>query len=203
MRSRGSYITLAARRLSVILVLTFTGQATLTIGVTTPTVAAGITRCRDSQLAVTVAQLGGAAVTGGFVVRYRNLSPYACTLSGYPTVIGVVSPTGPAQAATDVVSGVLGGWQTYAARAQEPLPTVVLSAKGGMASSVVEFVSTGSAQSLCFTKRYPLWFHSVWLNLPGGTRPFALSVPAVIVCSYFDTNPIVPGTTGSAAQAPH
>ena len=161
-----------------------------------------LTQCGSSQIAVTVAQLGGAAVTGGLVVRYRNVSPYACTLSGYPTVVGLVSPTGPTLAATDEVSGVLGGWQPNAPGVQEPLPTVVLSAKGGTASSVVEFV-TGIGDLLCPSKRYPLLFHSLWLNLPGGTRPFALSVPEVIVCSYFDANPIVPGTTGSAPQVPH
>jgi hypothetical protein len=101
-----------------------------------------------------------------------------------------------------VVSGVLGGEQPNAPGVQEPLPTVVLSARGGMASSVVEFV-TGIGNLLCPSKRYPLWFHSVWLNLPGGTRPFALSVSSVIVCSYFEPNPIVPGTTGSALQVPH
>jgi hypothetical protein len=95
MRSRGSFITLAGRRLSVILALTFTGQATIAIAVTTAAVAAELTRCRDSQLAITVAQLPGVAVTGGFVVHYRNLSPYACTLSGYPTVVRLISPTGP------------------------------------------------------------------------------------------------------------
>ena len=73
-----------------------------------------------------------------------------------------------------------------------------------MASSVVEFVA-GIGNLLCFTKRYPLWFHSLWLNVPGGTRPFALAVTSMpmIVCSYFEANPIVPGTTGTALQVPH
>ena len=60
-----------------------------------PAVAAKLTRCHDSQMAVTAAELPGVAVSGGIVVRYRNLSPYACTLSGYPTVVGLVSRTGP------------------------------------------------------------------------------------------------------------
>ena len=206
MRSRGAFITLAGRRLSVILALTFTGQATIAIAVTTAAVAAELTRCRDSQLAVTVAQLGGAAVTAGLVVRYRNLSPYACTLSGYPTVIGLVGPAGPVQAATDVVNGVLGGWQPTASGASKTLPTVVLSAKGGIASSVVESVNAGTAQSICpETGRLPLWFRFLWLDVPGGTRPFVFAVRTltVIVCKYFDTTPIVPGTTGSATQVPH
>ena len=137
-------------------------------------------------------------MSGGIVVHYRNLSPYACTLSGFPTVIGLVSPAGPVQVAADVVSGGLGGWQPTAPGGQEPLPTVVLSAIGGMASSVVEFV-TRIGNLFCPSKRYPLLFHSLWLNVPGGTRPFALAV-SMIVCSYFDASPIVLGTTGSALQ---
>ncbi len=86
-------------------------------------------------------------------------------------------------------------------RGAKPLPVVVLSATAGLASSVVEFV-TGIGNLLYPSKPYPLWFHSLWLDVPGGTRPFALAV-SMIVCSYFDANPIVPGTTGSALQVPH
>jgi hypothetical protein len=167
-----------------------------------PAVAAKLTRCHDSQMAVTAAELPGVAVSGGIVVRYRNLSPYACTLSGYPTVVGLVSPTGPVQAAADVVSGGLGGWQPSAVGVQKPLPTVVVSAKGGVASSVVEFVDGATTDTFCPSKRYPLWLHSLWLNVPGGTRPFALAVSSmsIIVCSHFEADPIVPGTTGTALQ---
>ena len=122
-------------------------------------------------------------MSGGIVVHYRNLSPYACTLSGYPTVVGLVSPTGPVQAAADVVSGGLGGWQPSAVGVQKPLPTVVVSAKGGVASSVVEFVDGGPPILFCPSKRYPLWFHSLWLNVPGGTRPFALAVSSMSISS--------------------
>ena len=203
-------LTLANKRVRVLIgtvaasmcVVADASQAALAAtGAGAPAVAAKLTRCRDSQLAVTAAQLPGAAVSGGVVVRYRNFSPYACTLSGYPTVIGLVSPTGPVQAAADTTSGALGGWQPNVPGAQKPPPTVVVSAKGGMASSDVEFV-TGIGNLLCPSKRYPLLFHSLWLNVPGGTRPFALAVPEVIVCSHFDANPIVPGTTGSALRVP-
>ena len=206
MKSLGSYLTRAAPRLSVVLALTFAGQASIGTAVATPAVAAALARCRDSQLTVTATELAGAAVSGGAVVRYRDLGQHACTLSGYPTVVGLVSRAGPAQAAVDVVSAALGGWQPYRLGVTEPLPTVVLLANGGMASSVVEFVSTGSAQSPCPSGRLPLWFRSVWLDVPGGTRPFALDVSSMaitmIVCSHFVTTPIVPGTTGSALQVP-
>ena len=72
-----------------------------------------------------------------------------------------------------------------------------------MASSVVEFV-TGIGDLLCYTKRYPLWFRYLSLNLPGGTRPFVLKLSAItmIVCSHFDAGPFVPGTTGGGTQRP-
>ena len=146
-------------------------------------------------------------MSGGAVVRYRNLSRHACTLSGYPAVVGLVSPTGPAEAAVDVVSTAFGGWQPYHLGVTEPLPTVVVRANGAKASSVVEFVSTGSAQTPCPSGHLPLWFRSLWLDVPGGTRPFALALSSIaitmIVCSHFVTTPIVPGTTGGALQVPH
>ena len=59
MRSLGSYLAPGGPRLSIILALTFACQATIAIGVTTPAVAAGLARCRDSQLAVSAAELPG------------------------------------------------------------------------------------------------------------------------------------------------
>jgi hypothetical protein len=165
-------------------------------GARVPAVATGLARCSDSQLVVTAAELPGVAVTGGWVIRYRNVSSSTCTLSGYPTIIGLVSAMGPVQAAAETTSGALGGWQPNVPGPKKPLPTVVLRAKGGMASSVVEFV-TGTGNLLCPSKRYPLWFHSLWLDLPGGMRPFALTV-SMIVCAYFEANPMVAGTTGIA-----
>jgi hypothetical protein len=118
------------------------------------------------SVAVAAVQLPGVAVSGGYVIRYRNTSSSACTLSGYPTIVGLVSPTRPSQVAIDRRAGAFGGWEPNSAVAQKPLPTVLLGGHKG-AASVVEFVSAGTAQSLCFTKRYPLWFRSLWLNLPG------------------------------------
>lgn len=45
-------------------------------------------------------------MSGGIVVHYRNLSPYACTLSGFPTVIGLVSPAGPSKWPRTWLAGV-------------------------------------------------------------------------------------------------
>lgn len=41
MRNRSAHITVAVRGLALILAVTFTGQAVMTIGATTPAVAAG------------------------------------------------------------------------------------------------------------------------------------------------------------------
>ncbi len=56
------------------------------------------------------------------------------------------------RAAADVSLGYLGGWQST-----KPVPTVVLAARTGVASSIVEFVSDATAQNLCWDKARPLW----------------------------------------------
>ena len=152
-----------------------------------------LAQCRASQISVAAAQQLGAAVSGGWLVRYRNISSSTCTLSGYPTVVGLVSPTGPATVAAHVSLGYLGGWQSA-----KPVPTVVLAARTGVASSIVEYVSDSTAQNLCWDKARPVWFHFLRLELPGSTRPFALPVPEGLFCSGLITTPIVPGTTGWA-----
>ena len=187
------------RGLTVSLLLALAGSTTAPTDRTPGTVAdATFARCRDTQVAVAAFQLPGVAVSGGVLVRYRNTSPSACTLSGYPTVVGLVSRTGPSQVAVDVRAGAFGGWEPTSPVAKKPLPTVVLRGRK-VASSVVEFV-TGIGDLLCYTKRNPLWFRYLSLNLPGGTRPFVLKLSAItmIVCSHFDAGPFVPGTTGSA-----
>ena len=150
-----------------------------------------LTRCRASQISVTESQLG-AAVSGGWLIRYRNVGSSACTLAGYPTVVALVSPTGPLRVAAHVSLGYLGGWESL-----KPLPAAVLAARSGVASSVVEYVSDGTAQDLCWDKARPLWLRSLWLDLPGGTRPIALAVSGLF-CSGFIATPFVPGTTGFA-----
>ncbi len=125
-------------------------------------------------------------MSGGVLIRYRNTSPSACTLSGYPTVVGLVSPTGPSQVAADLRAGAFGGWEPTSLVAKKPLPTVVLRGRK-VASTVVEFV-TGIGGLVCYTKRYPLWFRYLSLKLPDGTRPFVLKLSAItmIVCSHFN-----------------
>ena len=179
-------------------VLVLTGQAVIMNNGETHVSAASAPRpCRDSQITAVAAQLPGAAVSGGWVIRYRNDSSSTCTLSGYPTVVALVGATGPSQVAAHSPNGALGGFLGRGSGRHNSLPTVLLHARTSVASSVVEFVSAATAQSTCPDKRRPLLFHTIWVNLPGGGRPFALTV-SMLVCSYLEANPIVPGAAGSA-----
>jgi hypothetical protein len=155
-------------------------------------------RCRDSQVTAVAAQLPGAAVSGGWVIRYRNDGSSTCTLSGYPTVVALVGITGPSEVAAHIRNGVLGGFFGQGPGARTGLPTVLLHGRTSVASSVVEFVSAGTAQSPCTeSKRLPLLFRTIWVNLPGDERPFALKV-SMLVCAYLAATPLVPGATGTA-----
>ena len=155
-------------------------------------------RCRDSQITAVAAQLPGAAVSGGWVIRYRNNSSSTCTLSGYPIVVALVGATGPGEVAAHIRNGALGGFFGRGSGGHNSLPTVLLHGRISVASSVVEFVSAATAQSPCpENKRLPLLFNTIWVNLPGGERPFALTV-SMLVCAYLAATPIVPGDTGSA-----
>ena len=180
-----------------ICVLLVAGLAAITNAVATPTAGPSeFPRCRDSQITETAAQLPGAAVTGGWVIRYRNVSSSGCTLTGYPTVVALAGATGPSEVAAHSRSGALGGLLPAPSGMGAPLPRVLLRAGTTGASSVVQFASAATAQSTCPDKDLPLWFHYLWVNIPTGKRPFALSV-SMIVCSHLTANPIVRGSTGS------
>lgn len=152
--------------------------------------AAALPRCRDTQLAITGVEAPGAAVTAGWVVRYKNVTATACTLTGYPNIVGVNFVTGKSFAAAHRRNGYIGGWQRSYSGEPKPLPTVVLRAQSGVASSMVEYLGASPAPSCPIVT-------SLWVNVPGGTRPFVLKV-STLVCGQFNANPIVPGTAGWA-----
>lgn len=157
-----------------------------------PAAVSGRARCLPSQIRATAAPLPGGAVYAGWAIRYRNVSPSACTLSGYPTV--KLGTTGLNVVATHTRWDYLGGLQSLRA----PLPRVLLRDKNAVASSQVSYVSQGTAQSICpETKKYPLRFRSMSVTVPGGTRSFALPVSATVFCSQLVATPIVPGIAGS------
>jgi hypothetical protein len=162
-----------------------------------PAAVSGPARCLPSQIRATAAPLPGGAVYAGWAILYRNVSPSACTLSGYPTV--KLSTTGLNEVATHTRSEYLGGLQSLRA----PLPRVLLRDKKAVASSQVSYVSQGTAQSVCpETKKYPLRFRSISVTVPGATRSFALPVSATVFCAHLVATPIVPGGTGSLPRVP-
>jgi hypothetical protein len=155
--------------------------------------AAPLPRCGDSQLALSTTTPEGAALSAAFVVRYRDVSSSACTLSGYSTVIALVSPTGPSVVAAHEAQSYFGGWERAG-----PLPTVVLAAHNGVASSLVSYLAPIVIDPRPDCPRHLPSFRarSLWVGLPGGARPFVLVVPSMVVCGYLFATPIVPGTTG-------
>lgn len=95
----------------------------------------------------------------------------------------------------------MGGLFGQGSGGRNGLPTVLLHPRTAVASSVVEFVSAGTAQSRCpENERLPLLFHTIWVNLPGGQRPFVLTV-SMLVCAHLAATPIVPGATGRGYRA--
>ena len=164
-----------------------------------PPVLSGRARCRPSQIRATATPLPGAAVSAGWVIRYRDVSPSACTLSGYSAV--KLSTTGVSEVAAHVQMGPLGGGLLY--RLRPRMPRVLLRDKKAVASSQVSYVSQGTAQSMCpESKKYPLRFRSISVTEPGATRSFALPVSATVFCSQLAASPIVPGGTGSLPRFP-
>lgn len=149
-------------------------------------------KCVDSQLAVTGVAAPGGSLHAGLVIRFRNVSATACSLTGYSDVVGVNFETGKSRAAGHVRDGYLGGWMGYKDGKSKPLPLVLLRARKGEASSMVEWADGATAQQPGCTV-----LTSLWVDTPGGLRPNALK-ERMLVCGYFDATPFVPGVTGSA-----
>lgn len=148
--------------------------------------------CADTQLTVTSVEAPGGSLHAGLVIHYRNVSATACSLTGYSDVVGNNFETGRSRAAGHIRDGYLGGWMGYQNGETKPLPLVVLRARSGEASSMVEWADGGTSQQSGCTV-----LTSLWVNVPSGPRPFALK-ERMLVCGYFDATPVVPGTTGSA-----
>jgi len=148
--------------------------------------------CVDTQLIVTGVEAPGGSLHAGLVIHYRNVSATECSLTGYPDVVGINFETGKSRGAGHIRDGYLGGWMGYKDGKTKPLPLVVLRARNGEASSMVEWADGGTAQQSGCTV-----LTSLWANMPSGPRPFALK-EWMLVCGYFDATPFVPGATGSA-----
>jgi len=148
-------------------------------------------RCGDAQLNVSAVAAQGGLSHAGMVIKYRNVSTTSCTLTGYPNIVGLNFTTGKSHAAGHLSNGYLGGWEGYVNGRAKPLPLVVLRARKGIASSMVEWADCGTAQQKGCTV-----LTSLWVDAPNATRPFTLKA-WMLVSGYFDATPIVPGDTGS------
>ncbi len=154
--------------------------------------AATVPSCADTQLAVNAVVAQGGSLHAGIILHYRNTSATACSLTGYPNVVGLNFSTGKSHTAGRSIVGYLGGWRGYVNGKAKRLPLVVLRARNGLASSMVEWTDCATAQQMDCTVLTLLR-----VDTPGATRPFALGA-SMLVSGYFDATPIVPGGTGSA-----
>ncbi|MGC1420565.1 MAG: hypothetical protein WA786_10670 [Acidimicrobiales bacterium] len=148
--------------------------------------------CADTQLTVSGVAAPGGSLHAGLVIHYKNVSATACSLTGYSSVVGINFETEKSRAAGHIRDGYLGGWMGYKDGEAKPLPLVVLRARNGAASSMVQWADGATAQQPGCSV-----LTSLWVNVPGGSRPIALK-EWMLVCGYFDGTPIVPGATGSA-----
>ena len=116
------------------------------------------------------------------------VSPY-CQKSAPVASCTSTITTGPSQVAAHTPVSYLGGWEPL-----KPLPTVLMAARKGVASSVVTFLApylfADNSRPSCPRGDRRFWFRSLWVNVPGGTRPFVLDVSSMIVCAYFVATPI-------------
>jgi hypothetical protein len=152
--------------------------------------AAALPRCRDIHITNNPTRGDSRAWSLHSSNGQLGVAASACTLTGYPNIVAVNFVTGKSFAAAHQRNGSIGGWRRSYSGQPKALPTVVLRARKGVASSMVEYLGASPAPSCSIVT-------SLWVNVPGGTRPFVLKV-STLVCGYFSANPIVPGTAGWA-----
>ena len=143
----------------------------------------GPPRCVATQLRVSGVEADGAAVSAGWIVRLRNPGDNGCTLSGYPSVQGINQWNGAVLTAAHIRNSYIGGWNST-----KPVPTVVLKAKGGVASFLIDFVTNNNYRACPYVTR-------LRVSVPRSTTVFNLKV-RLQVCKFFQVHPFVPGLTG-------
>ncbi len=152
--------------------------------------------CKTSSLRA-VAHGDAGLGHGSYVVVLRNVAATSCRLSGYPRV--VTSPLGPLTemfstdfrgtnrlraVAHDTRIGYSGGLNTL----HGPLPVVILAARIGRASFVVEWIEISSRKT-CRS------FARLYVTPPGSMSSIRLD-NAGLLCSALEVHPIVKGTSG-------
>jgi hypothetical protein len=155
---------------------TVNGHAANEFSVTLP-------RCTPAQLRVSGVEANGAAVTGGWIVRFRNASAHECSLSGYASVRGINQWNGAVLTAAHTLNSYIGG-----SPSNKGIPTIDLKAGGGVASILIDFVSGNNIRACPYVT-------SLRVSVPHSTTVFTLKV-RLQVCKHFQVHPFVFGLTG-------
>ncbi len=164
--------------------VTFASGAASASGATPPA-------CRSNQLHIAFASGGAGLGHLALLIRFTNISPRSCTLSGYPTVQLHNATGSTTMNARKTQNGYLGGLGQAATK--RALPLVTLKARSGVASVMVEGTDNpvGTATS-CVT------LTKLALTLPGKKLSFHF-ITSFPGCSVPLVHPFVKGPTGSMA----
>jgi hypothetical protein len=148
--------------------------------------ALSLPRCDAAQLRVWDDSAEGAADYGALIVRLKNVSAHACSLSGYPSVQGIDQWNGALVTAAHTRDSYMGGWEST-----KPFPVVALRSKTGVASFLIDFVSGNDIRACPY-------LNTLRVSVPHSTTVFTLNRTMLQACKYFGLHPIVPGLMGSA-----
>ena len=128
----------------------------------------------------------------GVTILFRNVSSFACTLHGFPRVVGTFAGGTRSVRATETTNGYLGGWFRERDRNLPPIPTITLRPQGGTVSVMVEDLAGRIPPCPSIT--------TFWLTIP--EAHFALHVhEALPVCRVksVTVHPFIAGVTGHAS----
>lgn len=116
----------------------------------------------------------------GYVPSRRPIT--AIMRAGYPTVIGLVSPHGAYASGGRCGQRCLRRLAAVSPRGHRAAADRrgTRQRRHGLFCGGVR-LSTGDAQTPCPSGHLPLWFRSLWLNVPGGTWPFSLDVSSMAI----------------------
>jgi hypothetical protein len=157
-------------------------------GRTSPkTVTSAVPTCLRQQLRVAFVGVSGGLGHEGNLIKVTNLSDRVCSLTGYPSVIGVFT-SGVQKQFKDTADGYLGGFSTKPLN-KVKLPVVRLRARHGIATSMEESVLRQTCPG----------FTSYIVTLPhvtGGTYTFHVHW-LDRYCFQPEVHPFLPGSTGS------
>ena len=162
-------------------------NATQTVPPPSTTVeSAAITSCDAAQLHISLSSPINQDRHTGLAIEFVLESGHSCTLSGYPTVIGVFE-NGRTTVALESPRGVLGG---QSGPQSGPAPLVVVSSSEEASSLMETEAQPTNATPDCSTLK------TVQVALKGARpTPLPANLP---VCGTLNVHPIVGGWTGGA-----